>query len=79
MCDVWKVRSLHFQVGSPQKERRLADGLGAEVGEVKALWVNDLDTFTSASCVPSCLRILCQRSTSLAWRSGRVERTSLGA
>ncbi|CAE7251852.1 unnamed protein product [Symbiodinium sp. CCMP2592] len=43
--DVWRVRSLQFQLGTSQKRRKLADGLYTDEPEVDEVVARDVDTY----------------------------------
>ena len=43
--DIWKVRSLQFQLGTSQKRRHLADGLYTDEPETDEVVARDVDTY----------------------------------
>ena len=45
LFNVWKVRSLQFQLGTSQKKRRLGDGLFTEEAETEESYTADCDTY----------------------------------
>ena len=45
LFNVWKVRSLQFQLGTSQKKRRLGDGLFTEEAEIEESYPADCDTY----------------------------------
>ena len=45
LFNVWKVRSLQFQLGTSQKKRRLGDGLFTEKAETEESYTADCDTY----------------------------------
>ena len=45
LFNVWKVRSLQFQLGTSQKKRRLGDGLSTEEAETEESYTADCDTY----------------------------------
>ena len=59
LFNVWKVRSLQFQLGASQKKRRLGDGLFTEEAETEESYTADSTvTPTSTSCTPCSLPTL---------------------
>ena len=45
ICDIWKVRSLQFQLGTSQEKRRLADGLYMDEPDTDEVMSPVVDTY----------------------------------